>query len=150
MRGTRTRPWVNLSRKVRGRRLRSEDEKSRRDSNGSRESTFRKPWAYSELETVWRNPSMTAGELAEMLPGRTGDAVRAVRKRYGRYRAKGVTPLCQKCGEHPVDMLDREARRWGLCKACAVAEKEWRDRNADELRRRNDARRQRRHNSKGR
>lgn len=107
-------------------------------------------WTYGELATLWRNPSMTARELAELLPGRTPKAVNRARARFGRYRERGVTPLCQKCGEHPVDMMDREAKRWGLCKACAVSEKEWRDRHAAELRRRNDARRQRRHNdSKG-
>lgn len=42
---------------------------------------------------------MTADELAEILPGRTPKAVSRIRDRYGRWRAEGVVPLCQRCGE---------------------------------------------------
>lgn len=94
---------------------------------------------------MWRHPDMTAAELAEILPGRTAEAVRSKRAEVGRWRTAGVVPMCQRCGLHPVHVQDRDARRWGLCQACAIDEKEWRDRHAAELRRRNDARRQRRH-----
>lgn len=110
----------------------------------------RKPWAWRELETVWRHPDMTADELAEMLPGRTPKAVSRIRDRYGRWRAEGVVPLCQRCGEHPVFVEDPEARRWGLCRECAQAEKDWRDRNGDRMARENAARRQRKHKRRGR
>lgn len=110
----------------------------------------RKPWSWRELETVWRHPDMTADELAEMLPGRTPKAVSRIRDRYGRWRAEGVVPLCQRCGEHPVFVEDPEARRWGLCRECAQAEKDWRDRNGDRLARENAARRQRKHKRRGR
>ena len=110
----------------------------------------RKPWAWRELETVWRHPDMTADELAEMLPGRTPKAVSRIRDRYGRWRTEGVVPLCQRCGEHPVFVEDPEARRWGLCRECAQAEKDWRDRNGDRLARENAARRQRKHKRRGR
>ena len=110
----------------------------------------KRPWAYRECETVWRHPDMTASELSEMLPGRTPEAVKGFRKRWGRYRLTGVTPLCQKCGAHPVNVRDPEARRWGLCMECAIVEREYRDMHADELRRRNDARRQRKCNERKR
>lgn len=102
-------------------------------------------WEWSELETMWRHPDMTADELRELIPRHSAKAIRRARERYGRYRTDGVTPLCQRCGEHPVNVRDPEARRWGLCQGCAQAEKEWRDRNGERLRRENDARRQRRH-----
>lgn len=107
------------------------------------------PWRYSELTTVWRHPDMTSRELAEMLPGRTEKAVRRVRERYGRWRLEGVTPLCQRCGEHPVAVSDPRARRWGLCMGCALREKEWLDAHEAEVRRRNDARRQARRRARG-
>lgn len=113
-------------------------------------SRERPPWTWRELETVWRHPDMTADELAEMLPGRTPKAVSRIRDRYGRWRTEGVVPLCQRCGEHPVFVEDPEARRWGLCRECAQAEKDWRDRNGDRLARENAARRQRKHKRRGR
>lgn len=113
-------------------------------------SRERPPWAWRELETVWRHPDMTAEEVAEMLPGRTPKAVSRIRDRYGRWRTEGVVPLCQRCGEHPVFVEDPEARRWGLCRECAQAEKDWRDRNGDRLARENAARRQRKHKRRGR
>lgn len=110
----------------------------------------RPPWTWRELETVWRHPDMTADEVAEMLPGRTPKAVSRIRDRYGRWRTEGVVPLCQRCGEHPVFVEDPEARRWGLCRECAQAEKDWRDRNGARLSRENAARRQRKHKRRGR
>lgn len=106
-------------------------------------------WEWSELETMWRHPEMTADELHELIPRHSPKAIRRCRDRNGRYRASGVTPLCQRCGLHPVNVADRDAKRWGLCRECAQAEKEWRDRNAARLRRENDARRQRRHKRGG-
>lgn len=113
-------------------------------------SRERPPWTWRELETVWRHPDMTADEVAEMLPGRTPKAVSRIQDRYGRWRTEGVVPLCQRCGEHPVFVEDPEARRWGLCRECAQAEKDWRDRNGDRLARENAARRQRKHKRRGR
>ena len=103
----------------------------------------RRAWSWAELETMWRHPDMTAEELSEIIPGRSPKAIRRCRERRGRYRQAGVVPLCQRCGEHPVFVEDPQARRWGLCRECAQEEKEWRDRNDDRLRLRNDARRQR-------
>lgn len=91
---------------------------------------------------------MTAGELSAMLGTRTPKAVRRIRERYGRYRSDGVVPLCQRCGAHPVFVQDSEARRWGLCRECAQAEKEYREENWERLSRENAARRQRRHKRK--
>lgn len=88
---------------------------------------------------------MTAAELSSMLGTRTPKAVRRIRERYGRYRSEGVVPLCQRCGAHPVFARDAEARRWGLCRECAQAEKEYREGNWGRLSHENAARRQRRH-----
>lgn len=118
-------------------------------ANAPRAPRLREPWSWSELQEVWRHPDMTAGELAEALPGRTPKAIRRVRERYGRWRTEGVVPLCQRCGEHPVHVSDPQARRWGLCRECAQAEKDWRDRNAERLERENAARRQRKHKRRG-
>lgn len=106
-----------------------------------------RPWTGSEIDAVWQHPDMSSQELASML-GRTPQAVRHIRYRYGRWNPDAV-PLCQKCGEHPVYMADADARRWGLCQECACREKEWRDRNAERLRKANAARRQRKHKRKG-
>lgn len=92
---------------------------------------------------MWRHPDMSADELSELIPRHSPKAIRSARHRVGRYRANGFTPLCQKCGEHPVAESDPWARRRGLCASCALDEKEWEQRHAEELRRRNDARRQR-------
>lgn len=89
---------------------------------------------------MWRHPDMTAGELSEMLPGRSAKAVRRIRERYGRWRTEGVVPLCQRCGVHPVSVHDREAARLGLCAGCMQDEREWREEQAA----RNAALRQRR------
>lgn len=117
-------------------------------ANVPRVPSFRRPWAYHELETVWRNPSMTAGEIAEMLPGRTEYAVRHARERYGRYRAKGVTPLCQKCGQHPVWVQAADAKRWGLCRECALAERDYLAKNGKRLADKDNAQRQARFKSR--
>lgn len=94
---------------------------------------------------MWRHPDMTARELAALLPRHTERAVKNKRQEAGRWRTAGVTPLCQRCGQHPVWERDRDARRWGLCRECAADEKDWRDRHGADLRRRDNARRQRRH-----
>lgn len=108
------------------------------------------PWTAEERDTVWRHPDMTAAELHELVPRHSPKAIARMRDREGRWRPRGVTPLCQRCGQHPVNTADPEARRWGLCRECAQAEKDWRDRNDERLRRENDARRQRRHKRGGR
>lgn len=92
---------------------------------------------------MWRNPELTAAELHELIPRHTPKAIRNMRGRVGRYRREGVVPLCQRCGEHPVNERDPVARRWGLCRECAEAEKDWRERNGRRLERAATARRQR-------
>ena len=82
-------------------------------------------WTWSELETLWRNPSMTAKELHELIPTHSVQAITMVRHRYGRYRTEGIVPLCQKCGQHPVWVDAEDAKRWGLCKECALDEREY-------------------------
>lgn len=101
------------------------------------------PWEYSELSVVWANPSMTAGELSRLLPGRTPKAVSRARERYGRWRTEGFTPPCQRCGEHPVWEAAADGRRWGLCKACTIEEREYRERSGPALAASDNAYRQR-------
>lgn len=74
--------------------------------------------------------------------GRTPQAVRHVRHRYGRWHPDAV-PLCQKCGEHPVWKAAADGRRWGLCKACTIEEREYRERIGPTLAARDNAYRQR-------
>lgn len=101
----------------------------------------RVPWTWSENEAIWRHPDMTAEELHELIPRHTVDAIRVHRRRIGRYRRDAV-PLCQKCGLHPVWQEASDACRWGLCKACALEERAWRQRHGEELDRRANALRQ--------
>ena len=101
----------------------------------------RRPWTRDEDETIWAHPQWTASELAQALPDRTVDAIRRHRDRIGRWRP-GTVPLCQKCGEHPVWEEAADAARWGLCKSCAMDEREWRLRHRTELERRSNALRQ--------
>lgn len=98
-------------------------------------------WSYREDEAIWAHPDWSAAELAAILSGRTVAAVRRHRSRIGRYRPDAV-PLCQKCGEHPVWEAAADGRRWGLCRACTTAEREWRVRHAGDLSRRDNALRQ--------
>lgn len=103
---------------------------------------------------MWRHPEMTAAELSELLPGRTPKAVSRIRERYGRYRRDGVVPLCQKCGEHPVWSESADGRRWGLCKACTLDERDYLARRGGPMARRDNAQRQARfkkaHRKRGR
>ena len=107
------------------------------------------PWTWSENEEVWRHPDWTARELAEVIPRHTVRAIAEQRRRIGRYRPDAV-PLCQKCGEHPVWAEAADARRWGLCRACALDERAWRLRHGRELDRRDNALRQAKHKAKRR
>lgn len=99
-------------------------------------------WSQLEIATLYEYPQASAKELAEML-GRTTSQVEYARRTYGRYAVPGSVRLCQKCGQHLVNLQDKQAKRWGLCVECAIKEKDWRDREKDNLRRLNDARRQR-------
>jgi hypothetical protein len=99
-------------------------------------------WTWSELETLWRNPSMTAKELHELIPTHSVQAITMVRHRYGRYRTKGIVPLCQKCGQHPVWVDAEDAKRWGLCKECALDEREYLRKHTQELERKQNLERQ--------
>lgn len=99
-------------------------------------------WTWSELETLWRNPSMTAKELHELIPTHSVQAITMVRHRYGRYRTEGIVPLCQKCGQHPVWVDAEDAKRWGLCKECALDEREYLRKHTQELERKQNLERQ--------
>lgn len=83
-------------------------------------------WTWEELETLWRHPDMTARELAALLPRHTERAVKNKRQEAGRWRSAGVTPICQRCGQHPVWREAGDGRRWGLCKECTIAERRYR------------------------
>ena len=85
-------------------------------------------WTWDEICRVWDHPDWTAKEIAEEL-GRTPDAVRRIRERYGRY-SRTRTPICSKCGERPVWVESVHARRLGLCKGCYLDEEELRLRDA--------------------
>ena len=102
-----------------------------------------KPWTHSELKVLWEYPDLTAEDLANILDGRTPQAIRKARQRYGRYNAYEI-PLCQKCHEHPVDVATPRATRLGLCSECFIKEETWRIEHAKEIRRKKNALRQRR------
>ena len=55
--------------------------------------------------------------------GRSRDAVRKRRQRLGRYTT-GAEKACSVCGERPVFAESAQARRWGLCKACYLRERQ--------------------------
>ncbi|MDD4381716.1 MAG: hypothetical protein PHR15_09675 [Atopobiaceae bacterium] len=84
---------------------------------------------------------MTAAELHELLPRHSTTAIRRQRARAGRY-APDAVPLCQRCGEHPVWEDAADARRWGLCKECALEERSYRSRHGSDLARKDNAIRQ--------
>jgi hypothetical protein len=96
-------------------------------------------WTWGEAQEVWRHPDMTARELHELVPRHSVRGITEFRKRQGRWRTEGVIPLCQRCGQRPVAMTDPQAKRWGLCMACAMDEREWRERNAEGIRKRGHA-----------
>ena len=99
------------------------------------------PWTFSEDSTIWQHPDWTAEELHEEIPRHSVRAIAVRRSRIGRWRPDAV-PLCQKCGEHPVWAEAADARRWGLCRQCALDERDWRVRHGSELSRRDNAIRQ--------
>ena len=140
-----TRPNGRLTSKVGALTLPRTDGRGRHGENAPDAPRIRRnvPWEYSELSVVWANPSMTAEELSRLLPGRTPKAVSRVRERYGRWRTEGFTPPCQRCGEHPVWEAAADGRRWGLCKACTIAEREYREKSGPALAARDNAYRQR-------
>ena len=98
-------------------------------------------WTWAEIDAIRKHPDMTAEELHEIIPRHSVKAIRNQRDRVGRYSPDAV-PLCQRCGEHPVWEGAADARRWGLCKACALEEREWRSRHGGELSRKDNALRQ--------
>lgn len=99
------------------------------------------PWTWAESNAVRTHPEMTAKELHEIVPGHTVEAIRSFRKRSGRY-APDAVPLCQRCGEHPVWEDAADARRWGLCKECALEERSYRSKHGSDLARKDNAIRQ--------
>lgn len=140
-----TRPNGRLTSEVGALTLPRTDDCVRHGENSPNAPRIRRnvPWEYSELSVVWANPSMTAEELSRLLPGRTPKAVSRARERYGRWRTEGFTPPCQRCGEHPVWEAAADGRRWGLCKACTIEEREYRERSGPALAARDNAYRQR-------
>lgn len=106
-------------------------------------------WTGSEILAIRQHPDMTASELHEIIPRHSVKAIRHQRDRLGRY-TPDVTPLCQRCGEHPVWDEAADARRWGLCKACALEERAWRERHRGDLDRKDNAIRQARFKSRHR
>ncbi len=98
-------------------------------------------WTSHEDDLIWSHPDWTARELADVLPRHTVPAIRMHRSRIGRYRPT-ATPLCQRCGEHPVWTAARDGSRWGLCRQCTLDEREWRVRHRGEHERRDNAIRQ--------
>lgn len=53
---------------------------------------YSKPWTVAESKLLWENPDMTYKQLAEMLPGRTPEAVRQFAERVGAYRSHRGRP----------------------------------------------------------
>ena len=82
------------------------------------------PWSDAEVAVIVMNPAMTAGELSELLPGRSVRAIREKRKRVGRWRMAGR--ICVACDSRPVYAESAQAREWGLCKRCYLDERELR------------------------
>ena len=106
-------------------------------------------WTTDEVGAIRKHPDWTAAELHEIIPRHSVEAIRSQRKRMGRYSPDAV-PLCQRCGEHPVWTDAADARRWGLCKACALEEREYRLRHGGELSRKDNALRQAKWKSRNR
>lgn len=100
-----------------------------------------KGWTSHEDDLIWSHPDWTARELAEILPRHTLRAILVHRSRIGRYRPD-ATPLCQRCGDHPVWTGSRDGQRWGLCRQCTLDEREWRLRHGADLDQRDNALRQ--------
>jgi len=98
-------------------------------------------WTTDEVAAIRQHPDWTAAEIHEIVPRHSVEAIRSQRKRMGRWSPDAV-PLCQRCGEHPVWTEAADARRWGLCKACALEEREWRAKHGGELSRKDNALRQ--------
>lgn len=107
------------------------------------------PWYSTELDTMWAHPDMTAEELHELIPRHSPKAIRNMRSRAGRYNLRAV-PMCQRCGEHPVAVEDPWAKARWLCAACALEEKDWQDRYGEQIKKANNARRQRKKKRKDR
>ena len=97
---------------------------------------------------LWEHPEANAVELARMLPGRSAEAVRCARKRFGRYnRAMAdLSGVCVCCDARPVWEGSPRARAMRLCKGCFLEEMERREGE----RTRANAERQRRFKRKGR
>lgn len=69
---------------------------------------------------------MTVVELCRLLPGRSPQAVRYARMRFGRYN-RALVPLdglCIACDSRPVWSESRHAHPMHLCKECYLEEME--------------------------
>lgn len=98
-------------------------------------------WTAHEDDLIWSHPDWTARELHSILPRHSVSAILTHRSRIGRWRPS-ATPLCQRCGEHPVWAESADGVRWGLCRQCTLDERDWRVRHRGELDRRDNAIRQ--------
>ena len=110
-------------------------------TEASKPTRRRIDWTWSEVQALRQHPDMTSRELHELVPRHSVQAIRKQRSRMGRW-SPDVVPLCQRCGEHPVWTEAADARRWGLCRACALDEREYRLRHGGELSRKDNALRQ--------
>lgn len=84
----------------------------------------KRPWSEAELAWLHAHPELTSGQAAAHLPGRTAQAVRHARMRFGRFGHDGRREVCFMCRDRPVWADSREAVSRGLCKACFLRARE--------------------------
>ena len=84
----------------------------------------KRPWSDAELAWLHAHPELTSGQAAAHLPGRTAQAVRHARMRFGRFGHDGRREVCFMCRDRPVWADSREAVSRGLCKACFLRARE--------------------------
>ena len=78
-------------------------------------------WTPDMVRAMQARPERTAAEIAAALRV-TPSAVRHVRQRYGRF-STGTDGLCIVCDARPVFDTSAQAKKWGLCKGCYLAER---------------------------
>ena len=84
----------------------------------------KRPWSEAELAWLHAHPDLTSAQAAVHLPGRTAQAVRHARMRFGRFQHDGRREVCFMCRDRPVWADSREAVARGLCKACFLRARE--------------------------
>ena len=78
-------------------------------------------WTPDMVRAMQAHPERSAAEIAALL-GVTPSSVRHARQRYGRF-GSGTGMLCIACDSRPVFDTSAQAKRWGLCKGCYLAER---------------------------